>query len=28
LGFNEWTAKLRTDLFRPPVATGGQLKLF
>jgi DNA repair photolyase len=28
LGFNEWTAKLRTDLFQPPVATGGQLKLF
>ena len=28
LGFNEWTAKLRTDLFHPPVTTGGQLKLF
>ncbi|HSR80618.1 MAG TPA: PA0069 family radical SAM protein [Hyphomicrobiaceae bacterium] len=28
LGFNEWTAKLRTDLFQPPEASGGQLKLF
>jgi DNA repair photolyase len=28
LGINAWTTKLRTDLFQPPVAKGGQLKLF
>ena len=27
LGLNERTSKLRTDLFRPPVAAGGQLDL-
>jgi DNA repair photolyase len=28
LGLNQLTSKLRTDLFRPPVAAGGQLNLF
>jgi DNA repair photolyase len=28
LGFNEWTAKLRTDLFHPPLRKGNQLNLF
>ena len=28
LGLNERTCKLRTDLFRPPVVAGAQLKLF
>ena len=27
LGFNEWTPRLRTDLFRHPVLQGGQLRL-
>ena len=27
LGFNEWTPRLRTDLFRHPVLPGGQLRL-